>query len=902
MKLYELKNLKQQYDKDTDKNLCISKIEYIENIIDTHEDWEKSPDNSQKYDVLSILLYEYATGIEKITSGKVQYTEVLKKMDSLMGKMRFGEWKENDSNLEYDGISVTSDEYKNGIQKNFGAQVIPYIDENKKLQKAVIAYGYNDETKSGIDLNNLNDLRHTLFHEWTHIMESQKVQDELSEETVNINGRIIKNNEMMPNGEIWGDGIKTIEYYNNEKIMHNQIDEGMVELISRKIMEVTIGKDEISKNIDENRYSTNTKIAQYIMNRFGEQNTIEMFINNPQKLIYRLENIQIDKRDALHYMSDFIIDQRGEGKIPEYSPKTMLLNNALELLTQFGINDKNEHKEIIEYLIKNQQENYAIFPEKYNIVLTDEQKENFESLKNLNAELMNDTKHFYETLESKLKNMYHISSRVPEGEEYLKPNIPKIRKNFNHAFLYATSKPNYTYMFRQGKNGKNDNIENFYEFSLNGIDGIVIVTSDIEQARAEIGKKSFKLYTIDGSEFDWCGKTEYSSRVPAKILDEKNIEYNDLLKNLQVFYIDKSKLNMDEFSKLSEYYRSMIDEPEQLKDLFKNALNEGLVIYENEVQNVNYNWLNNNTEEMQRKSILLDNEKKLQYDILINADEIDYDCVQIKDISEPALVKFKSKSGKRVDVIQCKDLEENSILNNGKPSYQSIEMMIAVNGKSNSSKGEELIKKSRADYPKEYMKKYYYHFSQLMCNFASQNQYPYSLRGVMLLRTLREFYPKAEALSKINDYDELVDVPSGVKILNDDEKNMYSILEKNLEIGIEDEELLQKISHDFTENLKGKLDIDFTDDILKKLKELGVEKYLNLDLKNEFINAVKSSDENSYMSRLSPKAKNNVLQSGIEATEFSTRTGKINEQVENIKQIIRERDEKDEKGKGMVVE
>lgn len=114
------------------------------------------------------------------------------------------------------------------------------------------------------------------------------------------------------------------------------------------------------------------------------------------------------------------------------------------------------------------------------------------------------------------------------------------------------------------------------------------------------------------------------------------------------------------------------------------------MIYENEVQNVNYNWLNNNTEEMQRKSILLDNEKKLQYDILINADEIDYDCVQIKDISEPALVKFKSKSGKRVDVIQCKDLEENSILNKGKPSYQSIEMMIAVNGKSNSSKGEEL--------------------------------------------------------------------------------------------------------------------------------------------------------------------------------------------------------------------
>lgn len=55
----------------------------------------------------------------------------------------------------------------------------------------------------------------------------------------------------------------------------------------------------------------------------------------------------------------------------------------------------------------------------------------------LNCEMIQNT--FYETLESKLKNMYHISSRVPEGEEYLKPNIPKIRKNFNHAFLYATS-------------------------------------------------------------------------------------------------------------------------------------------------------------------------------------------------------------------------------------------------------------------------------------------------------------------------------------------------------------------------------------------------------------------------------------------------------------------------------
>lgn len=55
------------------------------------------------------------------------------------------------------------------------------------------------------------------------------------------------------------------------------------------------------------------------------------------------------------------------------------------------------------------------------------------------------------------------------------------------------------------------------------------------------------------------------------------------------------------------------------------------------------------------------------------------------------------------------------------------------------------------------------------------------------------------------------------------------------------------------------------------------------------------NDENSYMSELRQKArdcrKNDVLQSGIEATEISTRTGEINDQVGKIKQITKGKDE-----------
>lgn len=56
------------------------------------------------------------------------------------------------------------------------------------------------------------------------------------------------------------------------------------------------------------------------------------------------------------------------------------------------------------------------------------------------------------------KELYHISSKVPDDAQFLNPHKPGIRKEFSREFLYASAKPNYIYMFRQGADGKSDNV------------------------------------------------------------------------------------------------------------------------------------------------------------------------------------------------------------------------------------------------------------------------------------------------------------------------------------------------------------------------------------------------------------------------------------------------------------
>jgi hypothetical protein len=83
------------------------------------------------------------------------------------------------------------------------------------------------------------------------------------------------------------------------------------------------------------------------------------------------------------------------------------------------------------------------------------------------------------------KKLYHISSQVPDEEKFLIPSKPRIRKNTQGKFVYASARPNYTYMFRQGPEGKSDNVINFYDFSIDDIDYVIVLTSNLDDLRKE---------------------------------------------------------------------------------------------------------------------------------------------------------------------------------------------------------------------------------------------------------------------------------------------------------------------------------------------------------------------------------------------------------------------------------
>lgn len=64
--------------------------------------------------------------------------------------------------------------------------------------------------------------------------------------------------------------------------MHNQIDEGAVELIARKVMGNVLGEERAKKVIDSKRYYPNVKVIQELMKAGGEERFITLFTTNSQ--------------------------------------------------------------------------------------------------------------------------------------------------------------------------------------------------------------------------------------------------------------------------------------------------------------------------------------------------------------------------------------------------------------------------------------------------------------------------------------------------------------------------------------------------------------------------------------------------------------------------------------------
>ena len=244
-----------------------------------------------------------------------------------------------------------------------------------------------------------------------------------------------------------------------------------------------------------------------------------------------------------------------------------------------------------------------------------------------------------------------------------------------------------------------------------------------------------------------------------------------------------------------------------------------------------------------QKYIKLKNGEKYYYDILIHANLVDFNCISIDNNNNKPFMEIKnSYYNIPIDIIKCSNnLDKDSLLENGKRSYQTLEMMIAVNGVANSESGKKLIEKAQLDYPVEYMKNYYYHLSQMFCNIANDDSYPANIRASAISRMVKDIYPKAYLMDKTGKYTHFVD----------EEKKIHSYLSykqivmlkqveemrKGKDINIE---ILKEFSLMFKEKLEGKIDNNFTPEFDKQISMMKNQ----YEKKSSYISDVKRQNNN----------------------------------------------------------
>ena len=323
-------------------------FEYIGRLVEEKAQegkWDKGIDEESE-DLTQMLIYEYATSLEKITKGKVSAKFVVDKLSKQMGKMRYGEYKKGlDEDVTYDNVPVTSKEYTEmcRVKSNFGAHAPTYIEDGREKCAIVLfdnsqQYDYNGKpvTLTGIDLSNLSDIRGTVFHEWSHIMEKCfiKASDLKKEDIIYKEGDstyinaclspdltmeeykdYIANvdNLLQSDEEVMFGGISTIEINErkspNRRIMHNQISEGATELLSRLVMK-EVG-DEV---IDSTRYEDKVEFVEKVFKSQGIDEAVATYVTDSRTLTRELEERKIDGQSLLHYSSrhlDFLGNVEG---------------------------------------------------------------------------------------------------------------------------------------------------------------------------------------------------------------------------------------------------------------------------------------------------------------------------------------------------------------------------------------------------------------------------------------------------------------------------------------------------------------------------------------------------------------------------------------------------------------
>ena len=157
---------------------------------------------------------------------------------------------------------------------------------------------------------------------------------------------------------------------------------------------------------------------------------------------------------------------------------------------------------------------------------------------------------------------------------------------------------------------------------------------------------------------------------------------------------------------------------------------------------------------------LADKNMQVYYDIYIqSSDTADIDCIVIDEKQEnPELISARAKERPlTVDVIKCNSglglydiLDSNQA--DAQPSFQSLMMMIAVNGVDNSKKGTDLLKKAREEFTPEKMAQYYFFLSNKFLEIAMDKSYDSGIRLTASKRVISDLLPKAVYMSKTNRY------------------------------------------------------------------------------------------------------------------------------------------------------
>lgn len=278
--------------------------------------------------------------------------------------------------------------------------------------------------------------------------------------------------------------------------------------------------------------------------------------------------------------------------------------------------------------------------------------------------------------------------------------------------------------------------------------------------------------------------------------------------------------------------------------------------------------------ENKKKYIFLEDGSKYYYDILINADKIDYDCISIGP-GNPSLISLRTKEFSKqnnltIDIITCpEDIAPDTLISNGSPSFQSLQMMIAVNGKANSPEGKKLIEESRKNYSPQYMSDYYYHLCELCCRIASDKTAPTMARYQAIIRMAKDFYPKAELMRITGEYPQFISEDSHLyEYLPSYEFYQFKTIEKakNKSGAATEDTALEKCAEWFSANLEGKIDRVFTPEFQAKTELYGTMQLL--DFSKENIES-SSSDELSSMFE-----QQNVTQSSLNGEESTIQAEK----------------------------